>query len=298
MWRELVRRIDPAKAAEFMEMDEEAAITAILEAGIARVVAATIDPNPQVSGRGLARLREAGVDVTWGVCHAEAERINEAFFVAVTRGRPFVLLKVATSIDARIAAAPGQRTRLTSHEADLHVHATRAEVDAIMVGADTVLADDPLLTARLVPRERPLLRIVVDWRLRVPLSARVFASREDGPVTVVTSAEAVERSAEHVGALDGLGIDTLVCRGYDLAGAFAALGRRDLRLVLVEGGASLHRACIAAGLADRLHLYVTPHVLGPSGLAWDVGPCVFGPPERVVPLGPDVFIDTHVHRTH
>jgi diaminohydroxyphosphoribosylaminopyrimidine deaminase/5-amino-6-(5-phosphoribosylamino)uracil reductase len=251
-----------------------------------------------VSGRGLAVLREAGVEVSAGVCRAEAERLNEAFFTAMRLGRPFVLLKVATSSDARVAAAPGQCTHLTSPEADLHVHATRAEVDAIVVGADTVLADDPLLTARLVRRERPLVRAVVDWRLRVPLSARVLRSRAEGPVTLITSIEAAERSPDRLGALDALGIDRLVCRGYDLAGAFAALGRRDLRLVLVEGGAALHRACIAAGLADRLHLYVTPHVLGPRGLAWDVGPCVLDPPERVVPLGPDVFIDTHVHRTH
>lgn len=272
--------------------------TAIIDAGVARVVAAMVDPDPRVSGRGLALLRAQGIDVSVGVCHDEARRLNEAFVTAVTLGRPFILLKAALSSDACVAAAPGVRTRLTSHEADLMVHETRATVDAIAVGAGTVLADDPELTARLVVRTRPLLRLVVDWRLRVPLSARLFVRRDDAPVTVVTSPEAVERAPEHAAALAGLGIDMLTVRGYDLGAMFAECGRREVRSVLVEGGVTLHRACIAAGLADRLHLFITPHRLGPRGLAWDVGPCAIDAPGRVLPVGPDVFIDTHVHRTH
>lgn len=270
----------------------------ILEAGVARVVAAMADPNPMVAGRGIAWLRQRGVAVEVGLHQADAARLNEAFVTAMTRQRPFVLLKIATSIDGRIATAPGTPVRLTSHEADLWVHRTRAEVDAIAVGADTVVADDPRLTARLVHRSRPLRRVLVDWRLRVPASARVFEGAALDPVMVVTSPEAVERNPAHAAALRGLGAELSVQPAYDLPAVFASLHAREIRSVLVEGGASLHRACIAHGLADRLHLYVAPHAIGPAGLAWDVGPCCLDVPERVVPLGPDVLIDTYVHRTH
>jgi riboflavin biosynthesis pyrimidine reductase len=108
----------------------------------------------------------------------------------------------------------------------------------------------------------------------------------------------VQRRPAHAASLRALGVEVALHPARDLPAAFAALWANDVRSVLVEGGAALHRACIAHGLADRLHLYVTPHVLGPHGLPWDVGPCCLDVPERVVPLGPDVLIDTHVHRTH
>jgi diaminohydroxyphosphoribosylaminopyrimidine deaminase/5-amino-6-(5-phosphoribosylamino)uracil reductase len=270
----------------------------IVEAAVARVVAAMEDPNPRVAGRGVAFLRERGVVVDVGVREPEARALNEAFITAMTLNRPFVLLKIAASADARIAAAPGQRTPLTSAPANRFVHGTRAWVDAVMVGADTVLADDPLLTARQIWRPRPLTRVVVDWRLRVPLTARVLAGDASGPVILFAGDEAAAARLDHVERLRGRGVQVEVARAYDLCAVMSTLHRREVRSVLVEGGAALHRACVAAGVADRLHMFVTPHVLGPRGVAWDVPLAWSGPPTRVVPLGPDVLIDCHVHRTH
>jgi diaminohydroxyphosphoribosylaminopyrimidine deaminase/5-amino-6-(5-phosphoribosylamino)uracil reductase len=272
-------------------------VVPITQAGVTRVVAAMADPNPQVAGNGLAYLREKGIAVDVGTCEGEARALNEAFVTAMTSKRPFVLLKIAASADARIAAALGERTPLTSAAANLFVQGTRAWVDAIMAGADTVRVDDPLLTARAVCRARPLTRVVVDWRLRVPLEARVLAGGDD-PVLVMAGDAAAASQAGHVARLRDRGVEVVVGRPHDLAAVMSALHARDIRSVLVEGGAVLHRACIAAGFADRLHLFVTPRVLGPRGVAWDVPMAWSGPPSRVVPLGPDVLIDTYVHRTH
>lgn len=270
---------------------------AILAAGVARVVAAMVDPDPRVAGGGLERLRRAGLEVAVGVGERAAARLNEPFVTAMTRRRPFVLLKVASSVDGRIASAAGQCTRLTSHLADLRVHRTRAEVDAIMAGADTVLVDDPRLTARLVFRARPLVRVIVDWRLRVPPTARVFDTLDEGPIIIAATAAAVAADGAHAAALAARGADVVSLPARDLAALFAELGRREIRSVLVEGGAALHRACIAAGCADRVHRYVTPHVLGRDGVAWEIGAARLDTPEQVLPLGPDVFLDSHVYRT-
>jgi diaminohydroxyphosphoribosylaminopyrimidine deaminase/5-amino-6-(5-phosphoribosylamino)uracil reductase len=217
--------------------------------------------------------------------------------MAMTARRPFVLLKIAASADARVAAAPGERTPLTAAAANLFVQGTRAWVDAIMAGADTVRVDDPLLTSRAVARSRPLTRVVIDWRLRVPLDARAFAVAAD-PVLLVAGDAAAADQAGHVARLRDRGVQVVVARPHDLAAVMSALHAREVRSVLVEGGPVLQRACVAAGFADRLHLFVTPHVLGPRGVAWDVPVAWSGPPSRVVPLGPDVLIDTHVHRSH
>lgn len=273
-------------------------VVPIVQAAVARVVAAMEDPNPLVAGHGIAFLRERGVAVEVGVGEREARALNEPFVTAMTAGRPFVLLKIAASADARIAAAPGRRTPLTSAAAHGVVQQTRAWVDAIMAGADTVIADDPLLTARQVWRPRPLVRVVIDWRLRVPLSARLFHAGATDPVLVVTSEAAAAAAPGHAASLRERGVQVELVPAYDLRAVMSALHRREIRSVLVEGGAALHRACVAAGVADRVHLFVTPHVLGPGGVAWDVPLAWSGAPSRVVPLGPDVLIDSHVHRTH
>lgn len=273
-------------------------VVPIAEAGVARVVAAMQDPNPRVAGQGIAYLRHRGIAVEVGIGEREARGLNEVFVTAMTANRPFVLLKIAASADARIAAARGLHTPLTSPAANLHVHTTRAWVDAIMVGAETVRVDDPLLTARLVWRPRPLTRVVIDWRLRVPADARLLAPGGVDPVVVVAGEGPAADRPDHVARLRDRGADVVVLRAYDLAGALAVLHDREIRSLLVEGGAGLHRACLSAGLADRLHLLVTPHVLGPCGVAWDVPLAWSGPPARVVPLGPDVLIDTTVHRTY
>ena len=264
---------------------------AVAEAGVTRVVAAMVDPNPAVSGKGLEYLRTHGVETSAGVCEAQAASLNEPFVTSMTRGRPFVLLKIAASADARVAAAPGERTALTSAPANDVVHGLRAWVDAIAVGAGTAIADDPQLTARLVFRERPLLRVLVDWRLRVPLDARMLAGGATDPVLVVAGERAASEQVEHLATLRGRGIEVLVAAEHDLAAVMRALHARQVRSLLVEGGARLHRAFVEAGLADRLCLFVTPVLLGRGGLAWDVPVAWANPPSRVVPMGPDVMLE-------
>src|SRR6188768_244576 len=159
----------------------------IIAAGIQRVVAAMEDPFPQVRGRGFAALRARGIDVEVGLCADEAARLNQPFLTTVREGRPFVIAKAATSLDGHIAAGPGCRTPLTSAAALRHAQYQRACVDAIAVGSETILVDDPLLTVREVFRERPLVRVVFDRRLRVSPEARLLSTLRNGPVIILTS---------------------------------------------------------------------------------------------------------------
>lgn len=244
----------------------------IIRAGIRRVVAAMEDPFPLVAGSGIARLRAAGIDVEVGVERAAAARLNQPFLTAVRQHRPFVIAKAATSLDGRMAAAPGVRTSITSPAALRHAQFMRAQVDAIGVGAETVRVDDPLLTAREVYRERPLTRVVFDRRGRVPATARVFATTDAGPVLVMRS---------------------------DLQAALRDLADQGVQSLLLEGGAALQSAFWDAGLIDYVQVYVAPIWLGEDGVRWLDGRR-FSTTDlhhrRVEPLGPDVLIEGYVHR--
>jgi diaminohydroxyphosphoribosylaminopyrimidine deaminase/5-amino-6-(5-phosphoribosylamino)uracil reductase len=249
---------------------------AVHRAGIARVVAAVTDPNPRVAGGGIRYLREHGVDVTVGVLGDRAARLNEVFFTNVTGRRPFVTLKIAMSLDGRIAAAPGARTALTSAAANRHAQRLRAEVDAIAVGSETVLADDPVLTARDVYRWRPLARVIFDNRLRTPPAARIFSTLAEGPIIIVTSAHAVQAKScgltSRLRALEDAGATIVTTdTARDLTSAMARLfADHGIGSLLLEGGAALHAAAWNAGLVDRVRIYITPHALGPDGVPWDM----------------------------
>jgi diaminohydroxyphosphoribosylaminopyrimidine deaminase/5-amino-6-(5-phosphoribosylamino)uracil reductase len=269
----------------------------IVEAGISRVVAATIDPNPLVDGRGLSYLRERGVAVETGVRESAAVRLNQPFFTLTREGRPFVILKAATSLDGCIARTPGTRTPLTSAEANRHAHVVRAEIDAIGVGVGTVLADDPLLTARGVYREGPLVRVIFDRRLRTPPSARVLSTREAGPVIIVTEASAVANAdARH--ALEERGAEIEIARDGSFGAALERIAARQIGSLLLEGGAALHASAWDADLVDYVRLYITPQVIGPDGLRFLNGRPFSSSAlleRRVEPLGPDVLIEGYVH---
>lgn len=241
---------------------------ALLAAGVARVVVAVLDPHPQAAG-GADTLRRAGVDVVTGALTEEAERANEAWLTAVRRGRPHVLWKLGATLDGRVAAADGTSRWITSPQARAEVHEIRAQVDAVVAGTGTVLADDPQLTARtahgLHPRQP--LRVVVGLR-DVPPSARV---RDDAA-------------------------ETLVCRTRDPGEVLAALHAREVRSVLLEGGPTLAGAFVAAGLVDRVLAYLAPVLLG-------AGPPALGPAgittlagalrlqvDDVTSVGPDVRV--------
>jgi diaminohydroxyphosphoribosylaminopyrimidine deaminase/5-amino-6-(5-phosphoribosylamino)uracil reductase len=273
----------------------------IIAAGITRVVAAMEDPFPLVRGRGFQMLRDHGIDVSTGIGRDEALRLNGPFCTSVLHGRPFVILKAATSVDGRLAAAPGERTQLTSTAAARHAHGVRAQVDAIAIGSGTLLVDDPLLTCRHVYRERPLTRAIFDRGLRTVPAARVFSTLADGPVIVLTSAESPRLHPERVRALEDAGAIVVTIEDPSLTASVRALAGHGIQSVLLEGGAVLHQAAWDERLVDYAQLYIAPVTLGGGG------PIIAGPPgsflaalseQKVRQLGPDVLIEGYVHRPH
>ncbi len=246
---------------------------AIIRAGIARVVAATLDPNPLVSGKGVARLREAGISVEVGVLEKEARRLNEVFFKYITTRLPFVTLKAALSLDGKIATAAGESKWITGEEARRFVHELRAQHDAVMVGIGTVLADDPSLTVRLVETERQPRRIVVDSRLRIPLESQLVRTAREVPTIV--AAVAGLAPPEKKDALAARGVAVWELPGdqgrVDLGALAAALGRAEVTSVLLEGGATLNAAALAAKLVDKLVFFFAPLLIGGRDAPGPVG---------------------------
>ena len=272
----------------------------IIAAGIKRVVAAMEDPFPAVSGRGLAILRQAGIVVDTGVGRDQAMRLNQPFLTTVREGRPFVILKVATSLDGRLAAAEGARTQLTSTAAARHAHYQRAQVDAIAIGSGTLLVDDPVMTARHVYRERPLARVVFDRRLRASPAARLFSTLSAGPVIILTSPGAKDRHRDRAEALAGAGA-TVEAVEPTMKAALQALARRGIQSVLLEGGAGVHQAAWDEGVVDYVQLYVAPMICGGDGPPVAAGPAsaiASLVEQRVRALGPDVLIEGYVHGPH
>ena len=270
----------------------------ITAGGIARVVAATVDADSRVSGRGFELLRQKGIDVSVGAGRERALRLNRAYFTFKTKHRPFVVMKAATSLDNRVAARAGERTRISSDDSLRHAHAVRAEVDAIAAGSGTVLADDPLLTAREVHRRRPLTRVLFDRRLRIPPSARVFSTLDAGPVIIVTTPESIATKPAGARALEQAGAELEPISTGDLVEAFARLGGRQMTSLVLEGGVALQAAAWKAGLVDAVHLYVSPDTLGNDAMPWldaetvSIASLV---DRRVTPLGSDVFMEGYVH---
>jgi len=266
----------------------------ILRAGVVRVVAAVEDPNPMVAGRGLERLRQAGVRVDVGTGGAVARRINRPFFSVMRRGRPYVIVKAVTSLDCRVAEAGGGPTRLSGAASDRRTHVLRAEVDAIAVGSGTILADDPRLTAREVYRERPLARVIFDRRLRTPVSARVLATLDAGPVIIVAGPDA---PADAAAALDAAGARVVTADG-GLSGAMRLLVPMGIQSVVVEGGPRIHAALWRERAADAVRLVVAPRALGAAGVPWvdnAAAPWASWRLVSVEPCGADVMIEADVH---
>ena len=269
----------------------------IIEAGLRRVVAAMPDPNPAVSGKGFDELRAHGIQVDVGMLAEEALRLNRAFTIVQTEGRPMVIAKAATSIDSKIASAPGVRTTLTSAEANRRTQRLRGAVDAIGIGSGTLLADDPVLTVRDCYRLRPLARVVFDRRLRTPATARILATRAQGPVIIVTTAAAAGRYPERAEALTRAGA-TIVTGSGDFRADLSGLVQFEISTLLLEGGAVMHAAAWQAGVIDRVHLIVAPTALGEGGVRFFDGidvPLADLIPVRVEMLGPDAWMEADVH---
>jgi diaminohydroxyphosphoribosylaminopyrimidine deaminase / 5-amino-6-(5-phosphoribosylamino)uracil reductase len=243
---------------------------ALIAAGVARIVVPLEDPDPRVSGGGIARLREAGIPVEMGLCAAEARELNAGFFLRQSAGRPLVTLKLATTLDGRLATRAGESRWITGEAARARAHLMRAENDAVMVGSNTVLADDPALDCRLPGLgARSPVRVVVDSRLRLPLTARVVADASRIPTWIVTLEDGDPARAE---AFRQCGVELVevapdVGGGVDLGAALAALAERGLTRVLVEGGAVLAASLLRAGLVDRLAWFRAGAILGGDAIA-------------------------------
>jgi diaminohydroxyphosphoribosylaminopyrimidine deaminase / 5-amino-6-(5-phosphoribosylamino)uracil reductase len=242
---------------------------ALIAAGIKRVVAPIEDPNPKVSGRGFAHLRQAGIEVSTGLLADKAARLNEAYIHFMRTGRPFVHLKLAVSLDGKIATRTGDSRWIAGEEARARAHELRHQCDAIMIGSGTVVADDPLLTDRSGnARRRPLVRVVLDDRLRTPLDSQLSHTANEAPVLMFTSG-----SADAAPKLEQLGIEIVSSEhgARDLSAVLAELGRREIQSVLVEGGGVLAGAFFDAGLVDKVTFFIAPMIIGgknaPSAVA-------------------------------
>ena len=239
-------------------------VEAIVRAGVARVVAATEDPNPRVSGDGFGKLRAAGVEV--GIeeaLAAEAEKLNEAFFHFMRTGRPLVTLKTAITLDGKISAPDDNRGWITSERARAHVQQLRHDHDAILTGIGTVLADDCLLTDRSgLPRCRPLLRVVMDSQLRLPLDSKMVRSAANDMVVVTTSASSPERRK----SLEARGVRVLVFDGpggrADLRSLIHWLSGETYLSLMIEAGSKVNWTALENGLVDRVFFYYGPKILG------------------------------------
>ncbi|MBK9216115.1 MAG: bifunctional diaminohydroxyphosphoribosylaminopyrimidine deaminase/5-amino-6-(5-phosphoribosylamino)uracil reductase RibD [Chloracidobacterium sp.] len=232
---------------------------ALIEAGIARVVCPIEDPNPLVSGRGFERLRRAGVNVTTGILADEAARQNEKFICWHRKQRPFVHLKMAVSLDGRISTGRGISAKLTSDAALRRVHDLRHEHDAILIGANTAIVDDPSLTDRSgKPRRRPLVRVVLDNRTQTPLDAMIVTSARDVPTFLFSDDGEISVSE----ALVDAGVRFFPTDARDLSAVLADLRENDIQSVLVEGGAAVAGSFIDARLVDKVTFFIAPVIIG------------------------------------
>jgi diaminohydroxyphosphoribosylaminopyrimidine deaminase/5-amino-6-(5-phosphoribosylamino)uracil reductase len=258
----------------------------LIEAKLARVVVGCVDPNPLVSGRGIEQLRSAGIDVTVGMLEDECRQLNAAFFALTRERRPYVTLKWAESSDQKIAGAGGRRIWITNQASTRVVHELRARCDAILVGINTVLADDPLLSVRDVAPTRVLGRFVLDTHLRCPLDSRLVRSAGTTPLTVICTNESIERFSSRADELRNRAVELLAVPA-DAAGrpSFAAvlaeLGKRELTHLLVEPGAVLGRSLLEGGFTDRVWVFHSPQPIADAD----------APRANVVPYPPSGSVD-------
>ncbi|OHV20683.1 bifunctional diaminohydroxyphosphoribosylaminopyrimidine deaminase/5-amino-6-(5-phosphoribosylamino)uracil reductase RibD [Rhizobium sp. RMa-01] len=252
---------------------------ALIASGVARVVISVTDPDPRVSGRGIAMLREAGIEVDAGVLEAEGRRSLAGYLTRQTKNRPYVTLKLAVSADGMIGREGAGQVAITGPEARAEVQALRAETDAILVGIGTAISDDPLLTVRTPGLEaQSPIRIVLDPLLALPLTSKLVATAREVPVIVVASEE-ISPSGSEGGApptrsdlesrrtaLEAAGVEIVYCNPYHPEILLPALATRGISSLLVEGGAKTARLFLEAGLVDRIQLYQAPVVIGEGGI--------------------------------
>jgi diaminohydroxyphosphoribosylaminopyrimidine deaminase/5-amino-6-(5-phosphoribosylamino)uracil reductase len=243
-------------------------VPALIGAKVARVVVGCLDPNPDVNGQGLAQLREAGVEIVGPVLEAEAKQLIAPFLALVNHQRPYVTMKWGQTADGHVAGPRGRPLRITNDASNRVVHALRARCDAIAVGTNTVLRDDPLLTARGVDRVRPLLRIVLSNSLKIPRDSRLVATAPEHPLLVYTSEAGAKEKQDVVGWLREHGAEVVALPNvpvperdqtrFSLTDVLVDLRRRDVTHLLIEPGPTLTRYLFARGQADRVWVFTSP----------------------------------------
>ncbi len=290
-------------------------VDAIIDAGIGRVSVATADPNPLVAGRGIERLRQAGIPVEVGLCEQEARTLNEPYLKKMIQGLPWVIAKFAQTLDGRIATAQGDSRWISNTQSRRLVHRLRARVDAVVVGIGTVLGDDPVLTARGVGVRRVARRVVVDPQLRLPMGARLLEPIVPGeqaaaPLTLAVSEQAYQARHEKAAALESNGVGCVVLPAHDAHPGKLALRpllehlvtQHAATNVLVEGGSKLIGSLLDAGLVDQVLAFVAPKLMGDAagvpavqGLACpSIADCRQLCLKRLKRLGDDVLLDYRV----
>ncbi len=279
---------------------------AILEAGIARVVVGSDDPNPLVAGKGVKILREHGVQVDTGVCREACDALNRVFFHFITTRRPYVVMKYAMTLDGKIATRTGASQWITGEAARQQVHRDRHRYRAIMAGVGTVLADDPLLTCRMEGGRDPI-RVICDTRLRTPPASRIVQTAGGVPTILATACADERRWAPYTAA--GCRVWSLPEReGHvDLSALMERLGAENIDSVLLEGGGTLNWSALEQGLVQRVQAYVAPKLFGGREAKSPVGGLGVETPAQAVrlkdlsvtPLGADYLIEGEVeHHVH
>lgn len=240
-------------------------VDAIIKAGIAKVVTTVIDPNPITSGKGIQKLKDAGIEVVLGVMESQAKGLNAPFFKLMQKGLPYVMVKWAMSLDGKIATHTGDSRWITSEESRVYVHKIRGQMDGILVGINTVLRDDPLLTCRLEGGRNPK-RIIIDSNASLPLNSRLLKTINESEIIV-----AVNKNVQHerVSKLEQLGCKIIQTRDMngcvDLKDLFRRLGEMNLTNILVEGGSRVITSMFEGHLVDKVMVFIAPIIIGGEG---------------------------------
>ncbi len=238
---------------------------AIINSGIKEVIIGMRDPNPLVAGKGIKKFKKAGIKLTEGIMEKECRKINEPFIKHITTNLPYVTVKVAGSLDGKISTTTGESRWITGDQARRHVHKMRNEVDAVMVGINTVLKDDPLLTTRL-ERKKDLkqpVKIILDSGLKIPLKAKLIRSRDGSRTIIATTAKAPQRKVKE---LESFGIEILKTKQkqskVDMKDLMIQLGKMGINSVLIEGGAEVNASALQSGIVDRVIFFIAPIIIG------------------------------------
>lgn len=234
---------------------------AIIESGLRKVIVAMTDPNPKVSGKGIKTLKSSGINVEIGLMETEAKRLNETFSKFITKREPFVILKAAQSLDGKIALSSGESKWITGDKARQYVYRLRNEVDAVMAGIGTVIADDPSLDCR-IKGGRNSYRVIVDSTLRIPLNAKVL--RHEDNKTIIAATE--KASSEKISSITKMGHKVLTVKSkegkVDLKSLMKELGRLEITSVMIEGGSSLNASALLSGIVDKVIFFCAPKIIG------------------------------------